>query len=225
MTARLYEDLGLLTSKPKVGVAVSELFNYLTGYSRQTKYRSLLVAPHGLRKQLMALIRREAALASEGKPARIAMKVNGLADEAMISALYTASRAGVEIDLLVRGICSLVPGVEGLSETIRVRSVLGRFLEHSRIFYFHNDGESKFYIGSADLMPRNLDRRVEALVSVTDAELQERLKTILDLGFQADKHVWELDGHGEWLAVDRRAETKPRDMQEELMRGATADRA
>jgi polyphosphate kinase len=225
MTARLYEDIGLLTSKPKVGVAVSELFNYLTGYSRQTKYRSLLVAPHGLRKQLMALIRKEANLAAEGKPGRIAMKVNGLADEATVSALYAASRAGVQIDLLVRGICTLVPGIEGLSESIRVRSILGRFLEHSRIFYFHNDGDPKFYIGSADLMPRNLDRRVEALVAVTDAEIQERLKTILNLGFEADKHAWNLESDGEWLAVARSSETKSLDMQEALMRKAIADRA
>ena len=224
MTARLYEDFGLLTTESRVGVAVSELFNYLTGYSRQTRYRSLLVAPHGLRRRLISLIRKEATLAGQGKKGRIAMKVNGLADEGVIAALYSASQAGVEIDLLVRGICSLRPGVEGLSETIRVRSILGRFLEHSRVFYFHNDGEPKYYIGSADLMPRNLDRRVEALVTVNDPDGQERLREILSLGFKANTHAWELDPTGNWIAVEW-GEGARLDLQEELMTRATSDRA
>jgi polyphosphate kinase len=221
MTARLYEDIGLLTAESRVGTAVSELFNYLTGYSRQTRYRSLLVAPHGLRRRIISLIRREAKFAREGQRAHIAMKMNGLIDEAVIEALYVASQAGVKIDLIVRGICTLRPGVEELSENIEVHSNLGRFLEHSRVFYFHNGGDPKFYIGSADMMPRNLDRRVEALVGVSNPDVQGQLKSILNLGLHANVHAWRLTPEGDWVQVEP-AEAEVRvDMQEELMRKAT----
>jgi polyphosphate kinase len=219
-TARIYEDLGLLTSDSRIGAAVSDLFNYLTGYSRQTTYRSLMVAPHGLRKRILSLIRHEAKVSTSRKHGRIAMKLNGLVDEEIIHALYEASQAGVRIDLAVRGICSLRPGVKGVSEGIRVRSILGRFLEHSRILYFENEGSPKFYIGSADLMPRNLDRRVEALVSITEPEAQRRLRDILDLCMSANVHAWALGPDGEWSPVEREPGAPALDMQEELMRRA-----
>ena len=221
-TARIYEDIGLLTNDSRIGAAVSDLFNYLTGYSRQTRYRSLIVAPHGLRKRILALIRHEAGISTARKPGRIAMKLNGLMDEEIIHALYDASQAGVRIDLAVRGICSLRPGVKGLSENIRVRSILGRYLEHSRILYFGNAGSPKFYIGSADLMPRNLDRRVEALVAIGNPDIQQRLKDILELCMSATVHAWALGPDGEWAPVDREAGERPVDMQEELMRRALA---
>ena len=221
-TARLYEDLGLLTSDARIGSAVSDLFNYLTGYSRQTTYRSLIVAPHGLRKRILSLIRHEAKTGTSRKPGHIAMKLNGLVDEEIIDALYEASGAGARIDLAVRGICSLRPGVKGLSEHIRVRSILGRYLEHSRILYFANEGSPKYYIGSADLMPRNLDRRVEALVSITDPESQQRLKNILDLCMTANVHAWALGPEGEWAPVERDQGSAAIDLQEELMRRAVS---
>jgi polyphosphate kinase len=219
-TARIYEDLGLLTSDTRIGSAVSDLFNYLTGYSRQTKYRSLIVAPHGLRKRLLSLIRHEANVSTSRKPGHIAMKLNALVDAEIIEALYDASQAGVRVDLAVRGICSLRPGVKGLSETIRVRSILGRFLEHSRILYFRNEDHPKFYIGSADLMPRNLDRRVEALVAITEPESQSRLQEILELCMSANAHAWALGPEGEWAPVEEERGAASVDMQEELMRRA-----
>ena len=197
-TARLYEDLGLLTADERVGADASDLFNYLTGYSRQTRYRSLLVAPHGMRERLVAMIEREADVSSPDDPGRVAMKVNSLTDEGIIEALYEASRRGVRVDLLVRGICALRPGVPGLSETVKVRSILGRFLEHSRIFYFRNGGAEELYIGSADMMHRNLDRRVEVLASVRAPALRDRLKSLLDRAFHENSSVWVLGADGCW---------------------------
>jgi polyphosphate kinase len=194
-TARLYEDLGLLTSDPDVGADLTDLFNYLTGYSRQTGYRRLLVAPVSLRDKILELIAAERDAKSDG---RIILKMNNLVDAAVIDALYEAAQAGVEIDLIVRSICCLRPGIPGRSENIRVRSIVGRFLEHSRIFAFGGRDERRFYIGSADLMPRNLDRRVEAVVPIEHPELQARLQEILDVNLADDTLAWQLDRDGSW---------------------------
>ena len=219
-TARLYEDLGILTADEQVGADASDLFNYLTGYSRQTRYRSLLVAPHGMRERLVAMIEREGDVSTPEEPGYIAMKVNSLTDEGIVEALYDASQRGVRIDLLVRGICALRPGVPGLSETIQVRSILGRFLEHSRIFYFRNGGAEDLYIGSADMMHRNLDRRVEVLASVRTGALRARLQEILDLAFRDNSSAWTLRSDGCWtrLVPDDGAERV--NLQHELMPGS-----
>jgi polyphosphate kinase len=175
-TARIYTDLGLLTSNEQIGADASELFNYLTGLSRQSEYRRLLVAPVNMRERLAGFIEREITNQKAGRPARIILKINSLTDTKMIRALYEASQAGVQIDLIVRGMCTLRPGVLGLSDNITVTSIVGRFLEHSRIYYFENGGDEELYIGSADLMLRNLDRRVEVLVPIDDARLKKHLK-------------------------------------------------
>jgi polyphosphate kinase len=196
-TARTYTDFGLFTCKPEVGTDVSELFNLLTGFSRQKTYRKLLVAPANMRQQFLGLIHREAEHARAGHPARIITKMNALVDSETIAALYDASRAGVEIDLIVRGICCLRPGVPDVSERIRVISIVGRFLEHSRLFYFGNNGQGEYYIGSADWMPRNLERRVEAVVPVDDASQHERLRSVLETCLTDNRQAWDLhaDGH------------------------------
>lgn len=175
-TSRLYTDLGLLTSDEEIGEDATSLFNFLTGYSQQDKYHRLLVAPLNLRERLTELIRRETRNKTEGRPARMMIKMNSLTDEQLIQELYDAAAAGVEIDLIVRGVCALRPAVKGLSSSIRVRSVVGRFLEHSRIFYFANGGEDEVYIGSADWMSRNLDRRVEIVVPIVDPEISLYLR-------------------------------------------------
>jgi polyphosphate kinase len=203
-TARLYEDVGLLTADPLLAADVSHLFNLLTGYSRRTAYESMLVAPLDLRRRMVEMIGRQADLAAEGKPARIVMKLNSLVDEAIIDALYEASRAGVPVDLVVRGICGLRPGVKGLSERIRVRSILGRFLEHSRIYRFGEADDEEIWIGSADMMHRNLDRRVEVLVRVGDPEHRARLRGILELAL-ADGTAWELGNDGAWTLLPSKA--------------------
>ena len=219
-TARIYEDIGLLTADETLGADIGALFNYLTGYSRQATYRSLVVAPYEMRDRVIAMIEREAALTSDAEPGRIAIKLNHLVDEAVIDALYDASKAGVKIDLLVRGISAVRPGVPGLSENISVRSILGRFLEHSRIFYFRNGGDEEFLIGSADMMHRNLDRRVEALVRVEAPELKQRLKKILDLAFADNRSAWTLDEHGEWHPPQPPAGETGVSLQLDLMRDA-----
>jgi polyphosphate kinase len=219
-TARLYEDFGLLTADENLGADVGALFNYLTGYSRQASYGSLIVAPYEMRERILAMIQREASIASQGGPGRIAMKLNHLVDEPVIDALYAASQAGVKIDLLVRAICAARPGVPGLSESIRVRSVLGRFLEHSRVFYFANGGEEEVLMGSADMMHRNLDRRVEALVRVTAPEPKQRLKAVLELAFAEDCPAWTLDQHGEWQPPTRTQDDAGISLQVHLMRDA-----
>ena len=200
-TARIYEDLGLLTCDPEIGADLTQLFNYLTGYGRQERFRKLLVAPGRLRPTLAALIGREADAGADG---RIVLKMNSLVDSDMIDALYAASNAGVEIDLIIRGICCLRPGVPGLSERIRVRSIVGRYLEHSRVFYFANGAgprQPAYYIGSADLMPRNLDRRVEAVIPIQDPALQERLQEVLDVNLADDALSWRLLPDGSWRKV------------------------
>jgi polyphosphate kinase len=197
-TARLYEDLGLLTSDPDIGADLGELFNHLTGFSREEGYRKLLVAPDHLREQMVELIRNEARYGAHG---RITLKLNSLTDAAMVEALYGASVAGVAIDLIVRGICCLRPGVAKMSETVSVRSILGRYLEHSRVYRFANGGgpgRPLHLIGSADLMGRNLDRRVEALVPVTAPENQRRIDEALDELLAPDAIAWLLDSDGVW---------------------------
>jgi len=178
---------------------VSELFNLLTGFSRQKSYRRLLVAPANMRERFLALIRREAEHARAGHPARIIAKINALVDAETIAALYDASRAGVEIDLIVRGICCLRPGVEGVSDRIRVVSIVGRFLEHSRLFFFANAGQSEYYIGSADWMPRNLERRVEAVVPVLEAAQHERLRTLMETYLTDNRQAWDLQADGHYV--------------------------
>src|SRR4051794_41152684 len=195
-TARLYEDIGLLTADPQLGADLTDLFNVLTGYSRQTDYRTITTAPTRLRDTIVERIEDEARSAREGRPAGIRMKVNALVDEQVIDALYRASRDGVRVECLVRGICALRPGIEGLSETVTVRSILGRFLEHSRVVQFQSVGE--WWIGSADMMRRNLDRRIEALIRVTQPELQDQLSAMLDLAFSSRISAWELDAGGTW---------------------------
>jgi polyphosphate kinase len=197
-TARTYEDLGVFTSEPEVGSDLSELFNYLTGYSRQTTYNRLAVSPNGIRNRLLALIEDEASRPD----GQITLKMNSLVDARMVDALYKASMQGVRIDLIVRGICCLRPMIEGLSENIRVRSIVGRYLEHSRIYRFGARGRDRhYYIGSADLMPRNLDRRVEALAPITDPDLQFRLDQILDVLMADDNLAWELRSDGSWARI------------------------
>jgi polyphosphate kinase len=198
-TARLYEDLGILTADPRVGADLTDLFNTLTGYSRQTNYRMLMVAPHGIRTGLIEKIRREARHAAEGRPAGIRFKLNSLVDERIIDALYEASAAGVPVELLIRGICALRPGVPGLSDTIRVRSIVGRFLEHSRVMSFTNGGEPEYWLGSADLMHRNLDRRVEVLLRVCDEAARRDLTTIFDEAMAPGVRSWQLGGDGGWV--------------------------
>jgi len=197
-TARLYEDLGLLTADPAVGEDVADLFNQLSGYARTTDYDRLLVAPHSVRTGLVSRIEREVWHHENGRPARIRFKLNSIVDEACIDALYRASQVGVPIDIWVRGICAIRPGVPGLSETISVRSVLGRFLEHSRAFWFANGGESEVWIGSADLMHRNLDRRVESLVRLGSAEHVREVEHLFDLAFDASTAAWHLGSDGDW---------------------------
>ena len=198
LTARLYEDLGLLTADERIGTDLSHLFNRLTGFGRGFTYRELVVAPEAVRSRIADLIATEAEHGTDG---RILLKLNSLVDAEMIDALYAASVAGVRVDLLIRGICCLRPGVQGLSETIGVRSVLGRYLEHSRIFCFGNAngaGRPGYLIGSADLMPRNLNRRIEALVPVNDPRLQARLQNILDVGLHERARAWTLHPDGGW---------------------------
>ena len=197
-TARLYEDFGLLTSNPEVGEDVSNLFNVLSGYSLNTDYNRLLVAPHSVRNGLIARIEREIEHHQAGRPSGIRFKCNSLVDEVIIDALYRASMAGVPIEIWVRGICALRPGVPGLSDTVRVVSVLGRFLEHSRVYAFTNGGNPSVWIGSADLMHRNLDRRVETLVSLADPEHIAEVQGILDLGFASNTAAWDLNSDGSW---------------------------
>ena len=205
-TARLYEDFGLLTADPEVGADVASLFNQLTGYGRSLDHKHLITAPEQLRPRLSELIEQEMHVPG----GRIIMKLNSLADGPMIDQLYKASQAGVEIDLIVRGLCGLRPGVEGLSETIRVRSIVGRFLEHSRIYHFANGdgpGRPATYIGSADMLSRNLDRRVEALVRVEDPRLAARVVEVAEVSLADERLAWTLDSDGVWTRCDRGADT------------------
>ena len=201
-TARLYVDLGLLSCRRELGADVTELFNVLTGLSRQTEYRRLIVAPNGMRTRFLELVDREIGHAEAGRPARIVLKLNALVDVASIEALYRASQAGVAIDLIVRSACSLVPGLPDISERITVRSVIGEFLEHSRIWGFANGGLDEWYIGSADLMDRNLDRRIEAAVPVEDGEAKARIAEIVEIMFTDDRRAWSMGRDGTWTRVE-----------------------
>jgi polyphosphate kinase len=215
-TARSYEDLGLFSASPALAADAAELFNYLTGCSKPAAWRKLVVAPGSLRALLLEEIARERRLGPSG---RIAIKVNGLADGALIDALYEASQAGVEIDLCVRSVCCLRPGVPGLSDTIRVRSIVGPFLEHSRIYRFGRGTDSRCYIGSADLMPRNLEGRVEVVAPIESPPLVARVDEILELCLVDDVLAWELDASGTWQRAARRGFLSA---QEELVRRAAA---
>ncbi len=218
-TSRVYEDLGLLTADAQVGKDLARLFNELSGYAIEKKFKRLLVAPLHLRKGLLKRIRNETQNAVDGNPSGIRIKVNSIVDEAIIDALYRASQAGVPIDLWVRGICSVRPGIDGMSENIRVRSIVGRYLEHSRIFCFANNGNPQVFIGSADLMHRNLDRRIEALVRLTDPEQLEEISAMFDLAMSPRTSSWWLEESGEWTR-HHQSENGSRlfDLQNVLMR-------
>ena len=205
-TARIYEDFGLMSADKVLGEDVNRLFNQLSGFAPQTTFNRLLVAPRTIRSGLVAKIETEILNKELGKPAHIQMKLNSILDEEFINLLYRASNAGVKIDLIVRGICALRAGIPGLSENIRVRSILGRFLEHSRIFHFANGGDDEYWIGSADLMHRNLDRRVEALVRIDQKDHKKILQQSLDAQLAETTPCWEMAPDGEWYRI-----TKDRD--------------
>ena len=218
-TAQLYTDVGLFTCDDAVGGDVVELFHTLTGRSVARRYRKLLVAPANMRDRFLDLIHREADAARRGEPAAVTAKMNQLQDQAIIEALYDAGRAGARIDLIVRGFCCLRPGVPGMSENVRVVSILGRFLEHSRVFRFHNAGRPLHYIGSADWMVRNLDYRVEAITPVEDPAAQRRLDDLLDWALEAREHAWQLGGDGQWTPRDAGDDDAPgREFQRRMMR-------
>jgi polyphosphate kinase len=198
-TSTLYTDLGLLSARPELGQDLAELFNYLTGFSKQQEFRRLLVAPVTLRRRMQELIQRETEHARAGRPAGIKAKMNALVDPRIIGLLYEASQAGVQIDLVVRGMCSLRPGVEGVSDNIRVSSVIGRFLEHSRLFWFANGGNDEAYIGSADWMGRNLDRRVEAVVPIEEATLHQKLLNLIDAYLADNCTAWDMQPDGSFV--------------------------
>jgi polyphosphate kinase len=219
-TARTYEDFGLFTAEEDIAADVADLFNYLTGFGRPAHFRKLLVAPFTLRERLIEEIRMVAVAAEAGKKARIRIKVNGLTHPQVIDELYAASVAGARIDLLVRGVCSLRPGVPGLSEQIRVRSVIGRFLEHSRLFAFDAADRGTCFMGSADLMPRNLDHRVEVVTPVEDVALQSELSATFEALWRDSATSFELDATGIWQRVQPKKDERPRSGQQVLMRRA-----
>jgi polyphosphate kinase len=222
-TARLYTDFGLFTCDEQIGADVADMFNFLTGYARPRRYRKVLLAPSHLRDGILEEIQRTVAAHEEGKPARIAMKMNSLVDRRCIRALYEASQAGVQVDLNIRGICCLVPGLPGVSENIRVTSIVGRFLEHSRIYAFERNGDTRVWIGSADLMPRNLDTRVELVAPVDDEILRDDLLDTLERCFADDTNSWELDSEGIWTRVQADpSEPESRSVHAELMLGHAA---
>lgn len=225
-TARFYEDYGLLTSRDEVGEDVAKLFNRLSAYAEDLSFKELLVSPVGVRQGLTQLIDAEAASAIAGKSSGIQIKLNSLVDEQIIDSLYRASQAGVSIDILVRGMCALRPGVPGLSETIKVRSVLGRYLEHSRVFRFENAGDAIVYIGSADMMHRNLDRRVETLVRLRQADHLAEMKNLFALGMSDTSHSWHLAPEGGWLKNGgKQATAEYIDVQDQIMKSVLAKKA
>jgi polyphosphate kinase len=191
--------VGLLSCREDLGADLTDLFNYLTGYSRQRSYRKLLVSPVNCRDRFVSLIRREIEHCHHGRTSRIVAKMNSLTDPQIIATLYEASMAGVKIDLIIRGICCLRPGLEGVSENIRAISLVGRFLEHSRIFYFQNAGNEEVYLGSADWMRRNLDRRVEAITPIEDPEISKDLQEILGIMLADNRHAWDLQPDGRYI--------------------------
>jgi polyphosphate kinase len=220
VTARAYEDFGLFTADEDIAADVADLFNHLTGFGRPAHFRKLLVAPFTLRERLIDEVRLVAEAAEAGKKARIRIKVNGLTHPQVIDELYAASAVGAKIELLVRGVCSLRPGVSELSEHIRVRSVIGRFLEHSRLFMFDANGRSTCFMGSADLMPRNLDHRVEVVTPIEDAALQSELSSTFEAVWRDTTASFELDASGHWNRVEPKKDERPRSGQQTLMRRA-----
>jgi polyphosphate kinase len=222
LTARAYEDMGLFTADERIAADVADLFNHLTGFGRPTRFRRLLVAPFALRSRLIDEIRTVAEAAAAGKTARIRIKVNALTDEAIIEELYEASQAGAEIDIVTRSICSLRPGEAGLSETISVRSILGRFLEHSRVFMFDAGNRSTYLIGSADLMPRNLDHRLEIAVPIEDGRVRQRLAAVFDALLADNSQAWALRADGSWRRLQPKKSDRPLPAQTALMRTAVA---
>jgi len=222
-TSRVYTDLGLFTCDPAITQDISELFNFLTGFSRQSEYRKLLVAPLNLREGILERVQREAESCRRTGSGRLIFKLNSLVDPEVIDALYEASGAGVEIDLIVRGSCCLRPGVKGLSDRIRVVSIVGRFLEHSRIFYFGNGGKPEAFIGSADLMRRNLDRRVEVLVPVENAALIAHLHDqVLQVCLKDNVRAWMPGPDGEYVRIKPKAGEREFSAQEFLMKNPTS---
>jgi polyphosphate kinase len=219
-TARTYEDFGLFTADEEIAADVADLFNHLTGFGKPGHFRKLLVAPFTLRERLIEEIRMVAEAAEEGKKARIRIKVNGLTHPQVIDELYAASAAGARIDLLVRGVCSLRPGVPELSENIRARSVIGRFLEHSRLFAFDANGRNTCFMGSADLMPRNLDHRVEVVTPIEDSALQAEISSTFEALWRDTANSFELDSSGVWHRIEPKKDERPRSGQQTLMRRA-----
>jgi polyphosphate kinase len=225
-TARFYEDYGLLTSREQVGEDLTRLFNQLSGYAPDASFKALLVSPNGVREGLTERIQREIDFHEAGKPAGIQIKMNSLVDEQIIDALYKASQAGVPIDVLVRGMCALKPGVPSLSETIKVRSVLGRYLEHSRVFAFAGGGDPDIFIGSADMMHRNLDRRVEALVKIVQPDHIKELQDLFTLAMSENSSSWHLETNGSWTRHQfDESGNKLTDVQDELMRFVSSRKA
>jgi polyphosphate kinase len=222
VTARGYEDYGLFTADPEIASDVADLFNFLTGFGRPQRFRKLLVAPSGVRSGLIEQIRSVTRAAADGKDARIRIKVNNLNDPAIIDELYAASQKGATVDIVARSICTLRPGVPGLSENIRVRSVLGRFLEHSRLFIFEADGTSTYWLGSADLMPRNLDHRIELVAPIEDSRAQQDLARGFEILLADNASAWELSAEGRWMKLRPRKGERARPTQTVLMRSARA---
>jgi polyphosphate kinase len=218
--ARLFEDLGLLTGDEEIAADVADLFNYVTGFGRPQRFRKLLVAPFAMRVRLIEEIRRVAEAGAAGKPARIRLKLNNLVDVSIVDELYAASRAGAQVEICSRAICVLRPGVPGLSENIHVRSVLGRFIEHSRVYSFETAEQSTVYLGSADLMPRNLDHRIEVLVPVEQARLRQELQGLLDSIFADNTGAWELAPDGSWTRLEPAKDERPHNHQAGLIRRA-----
>jgi polyphosphate kinase len=222
LNARIYEDFGLFTADPEISADVADFFNYVTGFGRPQRFRKILVSPFALRARLIEEIRSVAQSAEAGKKASIRLKVNALTDQAVIEELYEASQAGAEIDLVVRGVCALRPGVEGMSENIRVRSVLGRYLEHSRVFILESTKKVTYLLGSADLMPRNLDHRLEIVVPVEDSYAQQRLSTVFDALLGDNAQAWELGPDGLWERLNPAKDERPKPAQAALVRSARA---
>ena len=221
-TARIYTDMGLFSCRDELGADVTDVFNFLTGYSRQKAYRELLVAPVNMRERFLMLINREIENVQKGCSGRIVAKMNSLVDSRLIAALYEASRAGVQIDLIVRGICCLRPGLKDVSENIRVVSIVGRFLEHSRIFYFYNNGDEQIFIGSADWMPRNLDRRVEVITPIKDQDIAKDIQEVLGIMLADNRQAWELNSNGNYIQRKPHEDSPEAGSQKTLMQIAVA---
>ncbi len=217
MTAKQYADMGILTCNEEIGADASAVFNTLSGYSEPPKLYKLIMAPTGLRKHCMQLIEREERHALQGKKAKIVAKMNSLCDPGIMKALYKAASAGVKIELIVRGICGIKPNMKGISESITIRSIVGRYLEHSRVFYFYNDGNEDVYLSSADWMPRNFNRRVELLFPIEDKRIKERLKQILEIMLQDTVKAKVKTNNGDYVMIEREGK-KPIDSQDYLLK-------